>query len=324
MAERNNKKLLMAYVYMVLKEFSDEQHPMKQQDIIDRIQTLYDMPCERKAVAANLQCLEELGACICKVPNVGVYLGERTFEPSEVTFLVDAVFSCKSISSAHSRELAEKLFSEFSIHQRKKYNYIFKADQIVRSDNRQTFYVIELLGEAIEKKRKVTFHYIGYDVQGQVRRPTEVSPYYLVNSNGKYYLVCHNPRHGRVSNYRIDRISDVCITEKPIVPVEEAAGGHFDIAEYTNNNVYMFGMGPVTAELTIRNSTAITYIHDWFGKNAAVFNRDGRIIARITADEQALVYWCLQYGDFVELMSPASTRKKIKTMLQSLTDLYRD
>ncbi len=60
MAEKNCKKLLMAYVYMVLKEFSDEQHPLKQQDIIGRIQSLYDTTCERKAAASNLQTPTDL------------------------------------------------------------------------------------------------------------------------------------------------------------------------------------------------------------------------------------------------------------------------
>ncbi len=324
MSGSSNKKLLIAYIYKILMEYSDEDHPLKQQDIIGLLRSHYGMECERKAIAANLQSLEELGISIHRLPNQGVYLGQRSFEPSEVTFLVDAVFSCKAISSHHAQALSEKLFQNLSIYQRKKYNYIHKANQIARSDNRQMFYVIDLLGEAITQKKKIFFNYIAYDAKGQVKRPTTVNPYFLVSNNGKYYLVCYNPRHESLSNYRIDRIADVSVTQEPSLPLAQVPGvsKNFDIAEYANENIHMFGMGAVVSELRIKDNTAISYIYDWFGKNATILERDGQCIARVKVDEQALIYWVLQYSDFVELLSPATTRKKVLRMVKDMVDMY--
>ncbi len=193
MSSPSNKKLSIAYIYKILLDYSDEDHPLKQQDIIAMLQSHYGMECERKAVSANLQTLEELGISVQRLPNQGVYLGQRDFESSEVRFLVDAVFSCRSIPSRHAQELSEKLFQKLSIYQRKTYHYIYKANQITRSDNRQMFYAIELLGEAITQKKQVSFHYISYNAQGQIKRPTVANPYHLINNNGKYFLVCFTP-----------------------------------------------------------------------------------------------------------------------------------
>ncbi len=324
MAISSNKKLLIAYIYKILEEYSDEHHPLRQQDIIELLGQLYGMECERKAISANLQNLEELGVNIFRIPNRGVYMGQRTLEPSEVTFLVDAIFSCKAISSRHSLELSEKLFQNLSKYQRKKYNYIYKANQIARSDNRQTFYIIDLLGEAISQKKKISFHYISYNLTGQVKKPATVNPYFLISNSGKYYLVCYNPHHECLSNYRIDRIADVHITEESALPLVQVPGinKNFDIAEYANENIHMFGVGTVTAELRIKDTTAISYIYDWFGQNAAIFDRDGQIIARVRVDEQAIIYWVLQYSDFVELLSPAGTRQKVLRMVQDMMNMY--
>ncbi len=84
----------------------------------------------------------------------------------------------------------------------------------------------------------------------------------------------------------------------------------------------MFGMGAVNAELRVKDLTAISYIYDWFGQNVTILERDGRCIARVRADEQALIYWVLQYSDFVELLSPAATRKKVLRMVRDMMAMY--
>ena len=61
MANPDNKKLLILYVLEILKDYSDEDHPLLQKEIADKIFTRYGMDCERKAVAANINCLEEFG-----------------------------------------------------------------------------------------------------------------------------------------------------------------------------------------------------------------------------------------------------------------------
>ena len=86
------------------------------------------MECERKSIGTNIEFLIEAGYDIVKCEGGGCYLREREFEQSEISFLVDAVFSSKSIDSKKSKDLAEKISAFSSKFSRKKYNYIHKSD----------------------------------------------------------------------------------------------------------------------------------------------------------------------------------------------------
>lgn len=107
---------------------------ISQNDIVIKINNIYGMTCERKSIATNIDSLIDFGYDIVKT-NAGSYLASREFEPSEIRFLVDAVFSSKSINSKHSRELAKKLSEFLSVYQRKQYKYVYKADELNRTDS---------------------------------------------------------------------------------------------------------------------------------------------------------------------------------------------
>ena len=158
MVLQSNKKMSLLCILNVLKEYSDENHSLTQAQIIKKIEQNYGLELERKSIGANIDSLKDFGFDIIKTEK-GCYLGQREFEPSEISFLIDAVFSSRSIDSKHSRELAEKLSQFLSVNERKKYKYICKSDEIVRTDNKQLFYTIDVLNEAIEKGKKVQFNY---------------------------------------------------------------------------------------------------------------------------------------------------------------------
>ena len=58
------------------------------------------------------------------------------------------------------------------------------------------------------------------------------------------------------------------------------------------------------------------------GKNANLYEKENPIFTDITANEISLIYWCLQYGENIELLSPKNTRDKIKEILKRMTNMY--
>lgn len=48
----------------------------------------------------------------------------------------------------------------------------------------------------------------------------------------------------------------------------------------------------------------------WFGVSAKIYKKNDIMYADIESNEQALIYWCLQYGESVELITQKSTRSK--------------
>lgn len=80
-------------------------------------------------------------------------------------------------------------------------------------------YTISLLFEAIKDKKRVAFKVIDYDKNGnEVYRLNgfvyKVSPYFLVNNTGRYYLLCnYRADYKTLNTFRIDYLKDIEIME---------------------------------------------------------------------------------------------------------------
>ena len=328
MALPSNKKLSILYILKILQEFTDENHLLTQAEIASKLYTVYGMECERKSISSNIDSLIDAGYDIIKRTN-GCYLASRQFEASEISFLIDAVFSSKSINSKHSKDLANKLSSTLSKYQRRQYNYIYKADQINRTNNKQLFYTIEILNQAIEENKQVVFNYNRYyfDKEKNDKKSKKaylVNPYFLINNQGKYYLICNYDYFNEIANYKLDLITNIRIIDKPRKPITQLKGCEkgVDIAKYANENIYMFNNKTVQATLKIYQEYEANYVQEWFGNNAKFYEKDNQLFADVTANEQALVFWCLQYGDGIELISPLQTRKQIQEKVKEISKKY--
>ena len=329
MPQENTKKLSILYLLKVLKECSDENHPLTQEQIANKIEHMSGIVCERKSIASNIQNLIDFGFDIQKVVGKkGVYLAQREFEPSEISFLVDALFSCKSINSKQARELAQKLSSFLSVYEQKKYNYIYKTDEVTRTNNKQIFYNIETLHKAIEENKQVSFTYNKYDVDGNLvprsSKPYIINPYFMVNSMGTYYLVCNNSYFNTISNFRVEEITNVKILKTPIRPTNELEGYEkgLDVANYINNNVYMFGDNQIEVKLKIENEYMVSQVRKWFGDKVKIKQENNQVFGYLTSSEMSIIYWALQYSENVEIVEPLSTREKMKNFAKKLNDRY--
>lgn len=326
MPSSSNKKLSILYTLQVLRDYSDENHLLSQNDIVIKINNIYGMTCERKSIATNIDSLIDFGYDIVKT-NAGSYLASREFEPSEIRFLVDAVFSSKSINSKQSRELAKKLSEFLSVYQRKQYKYVYKTDELNRTDSKELFYNVDIINEAIENNKQIEFDYIrnGYKSNNTKKHPYIVNPYCLINNQGKYFLVCNYDYFDEIGNYKLERIHNIKILDTPIKPVTQVKGfeNGLDIAKYVNENIYMFATKTINATVKIHREEAANYVEEWFGKNANLYEKENSIFADITANETSLIYWCLQYGEDIELLSPKDTRGKIKEIVKQINKRYK-
>ena len=63
-------------------------------------------------------------------------------------------------------------------------------------------------------------------------------------------------------------------------------------------------------------------MYERFDDRANVYERNGEILATVCANERALIYWCMQYGESAELLSPEKTRKKLREIISSMKERY--
>ena len=53
-----NKKMLNMLVLEILREYSDQEHRLKQQEIVRLLKSNYDMDCDRRSVKNNVMYLK--------------------------------------------------------------------------------------------------------------------------------------------------------------------------------------------------------------------------------------------------------------------------
>ena len=84
----------------------------------------------------------------------------------------------------------------------------------------------------------------------------------------------------------------------------------------------MFSGVSIDATLEV-SPKIINDVIDWFGDNCHIKQVESdKIYVNITANEQALIYWCLQYGENVIITSPISLKDKFKQTLNKIVDNY--
>ena len=327
-----NKKSSILLVLKVLEEYTDEEHYLTQQEIADKIYQVYDIELERKSVGSSLSMLEELDYDIDKGPKGGFALLSRTFDQTEASYLIDAIFSSRSIDGRQAKKIADQVSSCFSKYQRKDYSYIYKSSEINRTDNKQVLYNISVIHEAMKQGKRVGFQYLAYDAEGNqtVRRDSYefiVSPYYLINNFGRYYLLCnYREKYRALQTFRIDYMVNIQIKDDwPIKNMKDLEEGlkDFSISKYLNDHIYMFGGDVIEAELELDGDWGILIVKDWFGENAKLSHKDGKAYIKVKCNEMALYYWIMQYSDWVKVISPASLVEKTKEGLQKALERYK-
>lgn len=320
----SKKKISILYVLEILKKFSDESHILTQQELINKIYEIYGLKLDRKTISNNIDDLINFGYDITKTAK-GSFLVSREFEEGEIRFLIDAVFSSKVISSKYAQDLTKKISSFLSVYKQNDYAYILKSCDVSRSQNKQLFYNIEQIGKAINENKKIEFSYLkqAFFNKENVKK-FKVSPYFLVNNHSNYYLVCNYEKYENLANYKLELIKDIKILNEEIKPIEKLldVGTGFDIAKYVNENIYMHSGKSVSVKLKLQEESAINDCLDWFGDNLQVETIDDCVYVNVKVNENAIIYWALQYGAKVEVVEPISIREKIKTELNNIVKKY--
>ena len=272
------------------------------------MQSLYGIKIDRRTVYGAVALLIEIGydISIYEDNGVGYYLRSRELEQSEVLLLTDAVYSFPFIPAKQTEQLVQKLQKQLSVHQRKRYRYLTISRQDRKTDNRQGFWNIEQLDEAIAQKKKVRLGYLHYglDKKQHETKTYTLSPYEMVYMNERYYLICVPDHAPNTRLYRIDRMADIRILDEP--RSEKSA----------QDAVCAFVGAPERVVLHC-DRAVLDDVLDRFGTDIQIFERDEQTFtAVLTTPPRGVRFWALQYLSFVEVAEPAWLRQEIIEVLK--------
>lgn len=317
-------KLALVRILQILEQYSDFNHPLKQQDIIDYLDKDYGIVIERKAVGRNLSLLKEAGYDIAS-DRRGSYLAERLFDDSELRMLIDGVLSSRYITAKYSKELIERLCSLSNKYFRSHVKNIWSVNEWNKTDNQALFYNIEIVDEAIEQGKQIAFCYNKYGSDKKLHKTSNqhATPYQMILRNQRYYLIACNEKWKNLGHYRLDHITDIRLVDEPATPLRSLAGHEsgIDYKEYATSLPYMFTDKPEHVEF-LADPVIIDQIVDWFGDNARIEQNGERLKVFVKVSPMAMEYWAMQYLNFVEILSPASLRSRIAANLEAARGKY--
>lgn len=320
------KKTLIIRILQILEDYSDENHPMKQQDIMNKLEADYGIECERKAVGRNISYLQEMGFDI-EVSGRGAYLASRKFENSELRLLIDSVLGSRHINSKYSKQLIDKLAQLGGKNFEGHVKHVYSVADWGKTESKELFLNIELIDEAIEKGKKISFDYlkIGLDKEPHRSSVRKATPYQLVLHNQRYYLVNLDDKYGNISYLRVDKMSKMKVLKEDGTPLREVEGykNGIDYSRFSTGLPYMFNDEQVTVRLKCKNFMTDDMC-DWFGDGFTITPLDkNHFTATVTASKQAMLYWVLQYNTNVEILSPDDMRDAVKNMLEETLKMYQ-
>ena len=321
------KKLALIRIWQILKEYSDCDHTLTQDDIAQHLVSEYGIVFERKAISRNISLLKEAGIEI-ESRRAGSYLAERAFEDSELKLLIDGVLCSKHITAKHSKDLIDRLCGLSNKFFRSHVKNVYSVNEWSKTDNQALFYNIELVDIAIEQNRRIAYDYnkIGIDKKLHKSSYQVVSPYQLILHNQRYYLMAYSEYWGNMVFHRLDRITNMKISHKKATPIRSVPGyeNGIDYKELSSAMPYMYSDTPEWIKL-IADACIVDQIVDWFGTDVrmSTLEDQDKVSVEIKASPNAMEHWAMQYINHVEIISPESLRNRIKEALESGLSKYK-
>ena len=305
------------YLLKILLERTDEEHPLSTTQLIGILNEEYGISAHRTTITKDIAALVEYGLDIVTIHSTQskYFVASRKFELPELKLLVDAVESSRFITAKKSERLIEKLGKLTSeSHARQLDRHIY-MDGTAKPENECIYYSVDEIHNAIQEKRQITFQYYEYTPQKEkILKHNgyryQFSPYALIWSRDCYYAVGWSEKHGKLAQFRVDRMTAVEPLEHTAVQPPD-----FAPAEYVRK---VFGMYPdnlCTVELLCDNEIMRSVI-DRFGENVQTETVDEQHFRATVevAPSPPFFSWVFTFSGKIRIVSPAAVLEEMQDM----------
>lgn len=326
MAQDNCQKIKLLKLMEILRQETDENHPMRASTVCERL-VQEGISCDRRTLTKDIAVLNEQGFEVMSVMvghEKAYFIEDRSFSVPELRILIDAVQAASFITEKKTQELVGKLAALSGSHQAD----ILKRNAVCfntrKHGNESIYYNVGFLEDAIEQQCKIIFLYYDLDENGErvYRRNGHhyvVEPISLVFNEDNYYLICYSSRYDSISNYRVDRMAGVELIDDTIC--EKAIELRNDVAEYTEQAFKMYG-GPLV-ELTLSfPPSLIGVVYDKFGEDTVMRRYHDDIIgAKVKVRISPTFWgWLFQFGGDMKIAAPNSLIDEYKRQVSKFVE----
>ncbi len=328
MKSENCQKIKLLKLLELLRQKTDEQHPMTTNEICRRLNEM-NISCDRRTLATDVQTLNEQGYEVqsCQVSKAkGYYINDRSFNIPELKVLIDAVEASHLLTESKTLELIEKIAALAGSNQAEVLKSSIVRFNTTKPTNEYIYHTVQTLETAIREKKKVTIHYFHLNERREKVYRSEngihtVEPIALVYNNDKYYLTCYNPVADKNYNYRLDRIEWVEILKEKIS--KNAIIRSRSVAKYIAQVFKMYGGVPEKVTLLF-DAQMIDYIYEKFGIETRICEcGDDQFTAMVDVQLSPTFFgWLFQFAGKMKITAPERACVEYTEMLKKAMGEY--
>ena len=326
MAQDNCQKIKLLKLLELLRQETDEQHPLTTMDICNRLGAM-GISCERRTLSKDVALLNEQGYEVMwrwVGKEKGYYIEDRSFSIPELKILIDAIQASSFITEKKTADLIGKIANLGGSHRAELLQGNMVCFNTRKHSNESIYYNVSSLEDALQHQKKVLFRYFDLDEHGQkvYRREGHryvVEPVALVFNEDNYYLVVYSSRHDNTANYRVDRMDHVEVLSDAVS--EKAISLRGDVAEYTEQAFKMYGGTPTDIVIEFDNQL-IGAVYDKFGEDTQMMRSgENKCIATVKVQISPTFWgWLFQFAGLMKVISPDNVIEEGKRCLVQLTE----
>jgi predicted DNA-binding transcriptional regulator YafY len=278
----------------------------------------------KRTVYRDVQALCEAGVPVIALPGQGYalmdgyFLPPLSFSTDEATMLllgsefVAEHFDSQYKAAAHSA--SRKIEAVLSDKLREEVNYLQNSIALVpMSVGYGESEILRRIRRAIIERKTVQFLYhTRFSVDGSSQHNNrDADPYGLLHYAGIWYLVAHCHLRNALRNFRLERIANLKILEKPFTRPT-----NFSLESPVPDN---------QRNLTIR-ALFDPEIADWVKEAKTFFVEDmydtpeGLLVSLRVRTENEVINWLLSWGGKVKVLEPRSLQKRLISEAKKILD----
>lgn len=315
-------KLRPLYLLQILKERTDEDNYLTTSQLCNILKQRYGMDTHRTTIKGDIEVLQKAGFSVDErrsTQNQYRYI-ERDFEIAELKTIIDAIASSKFLTEEKSNNLIKKVTSLAGINKARDLKRNVVVDGRGKIGNKQIFYIIDTINDAINQRKKIKFQKIEYNVKKErvLHHGGETytfSPYSLVWDGDNYYVVGYSDKYKTVGSHRVDRIAEQpTILEESAVP--QPAG--FDVSKYVKTTFRMYNAPRKEVELLCDNGVMDAII-DRFGPDVTTYAGDlqnFRVIEEVAVGK-VFFNWIFGFEGKVRIKAPEEVKEQYRQMVEN-------
>ena len=313
-SESGKRKDRRLFILQYLINNTDDEHRVSQQELAD-LCAESGHGSDRHLINNDINILCSYGFDVIstmegrkKYYNYGC----REFDIAELRTLIDAVESSVFISPRKTECLIQKIAGISSCHDAEKLRASVYTGKIAKAENNHIFLIIDVINQAINTGRKISFQHCCYDGNRKkvMRNNGEiytVSPYLTIWKNDRYYLVGWADNRSDIRSFRIDRMALPVLTDEPAVPMPEG----FDPYTYYCTLTKMYSNGP-EMDITLRCDDALmNNIIDRFGEDFKFERADeSHFLATVHVNASDTFWgWMFEYVGRMKVDAPEEAKQ---------------